>query len=454
MIATSQPSKARIIVAMPPKQFFGGNDRHNAEELLASLRKFYPNVFVFDVGIYVGDSAAEADSLIADAKAFNADLAIGLPNASYCMMLDEKRRRQRYEPEPTRFDMALRWLKGTTPENVFADVLNVPTVLLWDHIITQPGYLIFGWLPYSVSASKFGAINRLRRGLDNPRFRHFVPDSGHITALEDLGIVPKHIRRYVVPAHTAFLTDEPVSDGRNTNAILFAGNLNADGRDQFEISERALVAELNYEMIISKRSNWAASSWKLLRNATEARAGRVPALAPDNTFFWSLANSLLSNLTTAHRKEVLGRTPLPIAYYGGFADPQHARTYDGAGHIVHRGSVPFDDLPQLYRSYRLSVDVTNCPFINGSNAKVLDCFASGGYMLVDWRQDLAEELGEDIASTFMYRDREELTALSDKVIGNAKLRAEVIATMRSKIGRSLTFSHLLRDTIEQTLGTA
>lgn len=452
MPATSPTSKARIVVALPPRSFFAGNDRQNAQDLIRSLRSIYPNVFVFDVGVYLGDSRAEAETLIADAKAFMPDVALGFPNASYVLMLDEKQRRLKYET-PGTLSSLRRWLRGTTPENVFADVLNVPTVLLWDHILTQPSYPIFGWLPFSLSAAKYGALARLRRGLANPRYRHYIPDSGHISALDELGILPKQIRRYVVPAHAAFLTDGPVPDGRNTNAILFAGNLNVDAREQFEPGERAVVAEMNYEMIIAKRSNWAASSWQLLRNVTAARAQRYPALSPDNTFFWSLANTLLSNLTTAHRKEVLNRTPLPIAYYGGFSDPEYARTYDGAGHIVHRGSVPFDDLPQLYSSYRLSVDVTNCPFINGSNAKVLDCFAAGGFMLVDWRQDLADELG-DIASSFMYRDREELVALSDKTMSNTKLRGEVIAAMRAKISRSLTFSHLLRDTIEQTLGTA
>jgi hypothetical protein len=451
MVATSQPSKARLIVALPPRSFFAGNDRQNAEELIRSLRVHYPNTFVFDVGVYLGDSRAEAETLIEDAKTFGADVAIGVPNASYVLMLDEKQRRLKYEP-PGTLSSLRRWLRSTAPENVFADVLNVPTVLLWDHILTQPSYPIFGWLPFSLSAAKYGALARLRRGLANPRYRHFIPDSGHIAALDELGILPRQIRRYVVPAHTAFLTDGPVADGRNTNAILFAGNLNVDAREQFEPGERAVVAEMNYEMIIAKRSNWAASAWQLLRNVTSARAQRYPALSPDNTFFWSLANTLLSNLTTAHRKEVLNRTPLPIAYYGGFSDPDYARTYDGAGHIVHRGSVPFDDLPQLYSSYRLSVDVTNCPFINGSNAKVLDCFASGGFMLVDWRQDLAEEVG-DVADMFMYRDREELAALSDRIMSNTRLRDEVISTMRSKISRSLTFNYLLKEVIDQTRAT-
>ncbi|HYC64216.1 MAG TPA: hypothetical protein VEC14_05745, partial [Reyranellaceae bacterium] len=240
-------SKARIIVSLPPRSFFAGNDRQNAEDLIRSLRELYPNVFVFDVGIYLGDSRTEAETLIDDAKAFNADLAIGFPNASYVLMLDEKRRRLKYEP-PSTLSALRRWLGGTTPENVFADVLNVPTILLWDHILTQPSYPIFGWLPFSLSAAKYGALARLRRGLANPRFRHFIPDSGHIAALEELGILPRHIHRYVVPAHTAFLVEEPASDGRNTNSILFAGNLNADSRDQFELAERALIGELKYEM--------------------------------------------------------------------------------------------------------------------------------------------------------------------------------------------------------------
>lgn len=450
MLLNAKASRARVLVALPPKTFFGGNDRHNAEELLRSLRQIFPNVFVFDIGTYVGPDHDAIDSLIAEARAFKADVAISLPNGGYAMMLDEKLRRWRYRPEPTRFQEALRRLRGTTPANVLADVLRLPTVLLWDHIITQPSYLVLGDLPRSSADGAPGALRRLRRALSNPRFHHVVPDSGHIKVLEELGILPRHVRRYVVPAHAEFLSSGPVPDGHRTDALLFAGNLNPDGRGRFEGFDRAMVDEMNDEMVAAKRANWGASSWQLLRDAAAARIGRLPAASPDNTFFWSLANVLLGNLTTAHRREVLSQAPLPVDYHGGFADPEHARSYASSGRIVHRGSVPFDDLPKLYSSYRLSVDVTNCPFINGSNAKVLDCFAAGGFMLVDWRQDLAQELG-DVARTFMYRDRGELMALGERILGDTKLRAEVIATMREKIGRSLTFSHLLRDSIEQVL---
>ncbi len=443
-------STARVVVAIPPSWFFGGNDRHNAEELLKSIRAIYANVFVFDVGIYYSGDNDAIDAHIAEAKAFKPDVAIGLPNATYVMMLDEEPRRRKRNPEPKRLERMRRYLRGATPDNVLADVLKVPTVLMWDHIITQPAHLVFGDLPLTGATGAPDAIRRLTRALADRRFRHFVPDSGHIRALEELGTLPKGVRRYVCPAHSSFVGDGPVGPGRVGDAILFAGNLNAENLDRFTGAERALAGEINDEMVAAKKASWTASSWQAFRAAATAREARFSQAAPDNTFFWSLANALLDNLTASFRHEVLRQTPLPIDYHGGFANPEYAKTYDSSGHIRHRGSVPFDDLPALYSSYRLSVDVTNCPFINGSNAKVLDCFASGGFMLVDWRQDLAQELG-DIANSFMYRSREELASLCDQAMSNPKRRAEVIGDMRARIGRSMTFGHLMRNAIEDAL---
>jgi hypothetical protein len=260
------------------------------------------------------------------------------------------------------------------------------------------------------------------------------------------------VEKYVVPAHAGFLR-VVASTPSNSASILLSGNHYGDKRRDFDVADQELLTGLNDEIWAGKRNHWSASSWRLLRDATSAQESTYPESSPDNTFFWTLANKLLGgNLTTSFRKEVLSATPLPVDYFGGFADPEHARTYDRSGHIRHCGSVPFAELPDLYRSYRVSVDVTNCPFIHGSNAKILDCFAAGGFMLVDWRQDLFLELG-NITNRFMYRSREHLASLCDDVMRDDRLRKEVISEMKTNIATKLNFARLFRDMIDKTLSS-
>lgn len=454
MFGKKSRKPVRLMVAVPPKAFFGGNDRLNADVLIESLREIYPNLFIFDVGVIDSKNPDRIEALIEAAKDFRASVCIALPNASYALMLKPPIRAPDIPPTLTWLEKLHIWLDGHPPENIFTDILRVPTVLLWDHIITQPAYLVLGSLPLNRSAGEPGVIARLRHSMASRRFQHFVPDTGHIKAMADLGIATgRQLHSYVVPAHTAFLGHGPLPTPSRRDAILFAGNLYASARGGFAPEDQSLVKAIADEISAEKKKDWSATGWDLLRTACASREENVPELTPDNSFFWTLANKLIAgHLTTEFRHEVLGATRLPIDYYGGFADLEHAKSYSTGSHIAHRGNVPLSDLPQHYGAYQLSLDVTHCPFMRGSNAKTLDCFAAGGFMLVDRREDLARDLG-DIADTFMYRDKSELLQRCDTVLTNDKFRGEVIAEMRAIIAERLTFNHLLHELVESALSS-
>jgi hypothetical protein len=454
MFGKTSKKSVRLMVGVPPKTFFGGNDRLNADVLIDSLRELYPNLFIFDIGVLFSNNRDRIETLIEAAKDFRPDLCIALPNAGYALMLKPPTNAPDGALKQTLWEKAQIWLDGHPPENIFTDILRVPTILLWDHIITQPAYLVLGSLPTSRSSGEFGAVKRLQHALSNPRFRHFVPDTGHIRVMSDLGIISgQRLLPHVVPAHTAFLAQGPIPTPTMKEAILFAGNLYASSRADFDPVDQSLVDTIADEIGVEKKKNWSAPGWDLLAAACAARVESFPELSPDNSFFWALANKLIAgHLSTDFRHEVLNASRLPIDYYGGFADREHAKSYRSGGQIVHRGSVPLSDLPQLYRSYQLSLDVTHCPFINGSNAKALDCFAAGGFMLVDRREDLAHEVGS-VADAFMYRNKDEMLQRCDDVLTNDKFRREVIAEMRSIISERLTFNHLFQDLVEGTLSS-
>jgi len=442
----------RLIVAVPPRHFFGGNDRANAEDLLDSLREIYPSLFIFDTSALFSNDRPRIERLIEAAKDFRADIGLALPNASYALML-----KPLPPPDPPPAKTLLERLRDrlapeVPPENIFADILRIPTVLLWDHVITQPAYLVLGNLPRARRDGEFGVIAKLHKAMGNPRFTHFIPDTGHMEAVSEIGVITSaFMRTYVVPAHTNFLGASAISDAATkSDRILFAGNLYSSSTADFD-DDRALVNDIAQAMTSRKLADWSLPGWHLFRATLKEREPDYPELSPDNSFFWTLANRLMAgHLSTEFRREVLKATPLPVDYFGGFADPEHAKQYVAGGKIVHRGSVPLSELPHLYGQYKISIDVTHTPFIRGSNAKTLDCFAAGGCMLVDWRDDLALAVG-DVARQFMYRSREELAERCETLLSNDRLRKEVVGEMQDIIRDRLTFNHLLTSIVEETL---
>jgi spore maturation protein CgeB len=110
------------------------------------------------------------------------------------------------------------------------------------------------------------------------------------------------------------------------------------------------------------------------------------------------------------------------------------------------GSVPFESLGSIYQRYQFSIDITHTPFIHGSNAKVLNCFAAGGFMFVDWKDDLRGALGE-LSEEFMYRNAEDLNSKMDRLRGNSKRRLEIIREVREAVSRELNFLALQTDVI-------
>ena len=112
------------------------------------------------------------------------------------------------------------------------------------------------------------------------------------------------------------------------------------------------------------------------------------------------------------------------------------------------GSVPFESLGGIYSRYELSIDITHRPFIHSSNAKVLNCFAAGGFMFVDWKDDLRQALG-DLAEEFMYRNADDLNSKMDRLKGNPEKQLEIIQAVREAVSKDLNFLALQTDVIRK-----
>lgn len=446
----------RLIIAMPPRSHFGGNNWEHALTFVETLKAVFPHIFLFDCDIYLSGADADFAAHMAAAKKFKPNVGLAAPNSTYGMILDKRESYSYYKNNTSDKKKTLKkllafWKPAAPVGNVFADELGVPLIMIWDHLVTQAAHFLLGSEPVPRSMSERGCLDKLRKGLNVQRFVHYVPDSGHIEVFERLGICkPGFLRRYVVPAHDFFLQGpaEPVQT-LITDRVLFAGNLNSHGV-MSAFGADPVVAEVADYVVNVKCREWETPAWRAYeRVAAQKVAEGVAELDPDHSFFWSLGRELISNVVTAaFRLTVFKSLGQPVDFYGGFTDPDFVEELSRLGLFRSMGRVPLESLSDVYARYQFSIDVTNSPFINGSNAKILDCFAAGGFMFVDWKDDLRGALGE-LAEEFMYRNVEDLKTKMDRLKKDPGRRQEIIHAVREAISRELTFGALLTGAIRQ-----
>ena len=75
-------------------------------------------------------------------------------------------------------------------ENIFKDILQIPTLMLWDHGLLQLPQQDPGAASLYSGGSTGGSIRRLKKALDHPLYVHYSPDHGHIGELDRLGVMP------------------------------------------------------------------------------------------------------------------------------------------------------------------------------------------------------------------------------------------------------------------------
>jgi len=114
----------RIVATMPPHPWFGGIDYNFAVEMSDELRALGADVFPLNVGCIITQNEVYIRDSIQALKSFKPDVAISLPNALYALLC-------------------------ATPqhENIFKDILEIPTLMLWDHGLLQLPQQILGPLP-------------------------------------------------------------------------------------------------------------------------------------------------------------------------------------------------------------------------------------------------------------------------------------------------------------------
>jgi len=416
----------RLVATLPPREWFGGVDFARARDQVAALIELGASVYEFDVTAVYAPDRSEFQAQIDGIRAFKPDAVIGTPHAGYAV-----------QSVTTNTETG-------RPRNIFFDQLELPTVLYWDHFLTQaPYYIIHPW-PRTPSESVAGSFDQLRKLLAHPRTVHFFPDSGHIDELRTLGLATVDDQSWFVTA----VSMEFISHGRCSfrilrkweNDLAFFGNIYLTASKERPYDSEPVIREMRDQALAACAANWDLPPYHAYRDVMTGRS--MPWLNLDQSFYWRFLYDELSYIANAeHRLRILTASKRPVSFFGGFADPEAQVEIARAG-CVPRGSVPFgEELASAYERTRITLDVVNSPFIAGFSPKLLECFASGGFCLTTRRADIKRTFG-DLGETIGFSNAAELAAKIDNYLANGRERRKVSREIRKIIQRNHTAAAL------------
>src|SRR5580693_4651838 len=262
-------SGLRIVTTQPPHPWFGGIDYNFAVEMSDELRALGATVFDLRVGSLITQNEVYIRDAIQTLKSFRPDVAISLPNALYALQCNTAKH-----------------------ENIFKDILQIPTIMLWDHGLLQLPQQILGPLPATPAESAGGSIRRLKKALDHPLYLHYSPDRGHIAELDRLGVIDRNkVRFFLQPAYPNYVRygyRTPSASAFRTR-VAFAGNVYVKGAQSLPFRDEPDLAGVQARALAAKKNQFTECLWDLL---TAEIDGLDPAvrkrlrLEPNDSFFW------------------------------------------------------------------------------------------------------------------------------------------------------------------------
>ncbi len=418
----------RIAITLPPHGWFGGVDYNFAIEMSEELRALGASVFDVDVAGFTSRNEIYIAGVIDRLKSFRPDVAVSLPNALYI----------------------LHCVRGDG-RNIFRDILRVPTIMLWDHGLLQLPRQILNHNPESPEESQKGAIRRIRRILDDPLYLHYSPDKGHITALDQLGILEaSKVRFFLQPAYPNFVRYGYRSIPRNLfrTTVSFAGNVYVKAARDLPFRKHPLLAAIETRVLDAKKARLTECLWDLLMAEIEQLSGgdrKQFRLDGNQSFFWNFMHEEIELVgNTEVRLAVLTGLKREYEFFGNFVEPRSTAMLRDQYSIQFRKSLDyFTELPLLFANSDVIVDVINLGYNTGISPKIMGCFAAGGLVLFDYKDDFARIMG-DAGQHVMYRSIDHLNTMLDDYLTNPYRRRDVARYLQNRVVTEFSFGVLCK----------
>jgi len=385
-----------------------------------ALIELQVSVFEVDVDAFLPPDIGRITSLLAGLRAFKPDLAIGLPYGSYALICRMPRQRNGWRP------------------NLFLDVLEIPTICIWDHAPVEQADQILSPLPNCPANSTSGALDILRRVLTNPLLVHWSRDTGQTRIMRQLGFVrPHHVIQTGTPALPGFTP--AATSPANEKTVAFIGNFY---QDLASLEEPELEGLQNTAMAQWMRKSTAL--WDEIADciaALPADRRQNLALEKDQTFFWRFAHQLIERVgQTKKRLHLLGEAGTAVTIFGDF----RANAADVPANLqANPERFRFgSELAAAFARHPITIDVLSSAFVDGYSFKSIIGFASGGFVLLDRKRDFIDSFGE-LGMAVSYAHGEDLAAKVDRFLTNPRERRELGDAMRAEIRANHTFSRVL-----------
>lgn len=292
------------------------------------------------------------------------------------------------------------------------------------------------------------SVRMFTQVMDHPLLRHFSWDSGHIEAVESLGLMkPGRARWYPIATYRPFLESGARAGGRpTTRDLAFCGNVYLGTVADHPMWQNELLRALTTRICERKLHELDRSVWSFMIEEIEAlppsardthglRVQRRPFWDYYLFTVWHAANTLV-------RLAILSGIKREVNLFGLFADPQSAARLHEYPNLRYQGNVHhFEELPTVYASTRINVCVANGLVYKGMSSKLIDCLASGGFALTDPKRDVLEFFGP-MAERIFFRDVDELNAKIEYYLAHPDEREEIVAILGEKIRQHCTLEAL------------
>jgi spore maturation protein CgeB len=125
----------------------------------------------------------------------------------------------------------------------------------------------------------------------------------------------------------------------------------------------------------------------------------------------------------------------------------------GKGFILRPEVNYYDELPQVYGATVINFNATSLQMKTAVNQRVFDAPAAGGFLLTDFREQLAElfKVGDEVAC---FEEPGEIPELVHFYLRHTEVREKMTAKARDRVLTNHTYRHrvaAMLDTMRRTL---
>ncbi len=232
---------------------------------------------------------------------------------------------------------------------------------------------------------------------------------------------------------------------------LFLDHVDGDLKD---LTDRISAAQLDrperymvYELIRSYREENGIDITRQFYEKSMTRLGGENYIPDDERFAMVLAKEICS----CWRKKVISRIAgsHEIHVYG---DAEWERLEPTSPGLKYRGRARhFEDLPRIYKSSKINLNLTRIYVESGLPMRVFDVLAAGGFLLTNHKKDL-DRLFKPGRDMVVFNDDKEMMEAIDYYLEHETERQEIAARGYEAVKERHTFVHRMREVLDVVQG--